>query len=712
MLTNGVAALLAPRNVVLVGASDRAGHWSQRVQGNLTRFGFAGAVYPVNPGRTEIWGEACYADLDGLPEPPDHLAMFVPASVTLDVLEKGAALGARSVTLFASGFGEGGDTEGRARAERLRALAAETGLAVAGPNCIGVASAKSHFVTMADEQLAVLKPGPIAIVTQSGGLATSLNRALTDRGLEIAHLISAGNQVCLTFADYIDHFADDPDVRVILGYIESVRDRDRFLAAAAKARANGKTVVVIKIGGSEAARSAALSHTGNLAGRLDVFDAYARDVGIVRVETVEELVEAAAYLSRAPRPKGTNVAFITNSGAVRSLITEEAAAHGVTLAVLSEETRTAMRAVLNDVEPTNPLDTRNTIAAEKLMGCVSAFDRASEVDLIVAVEELPREPIERKITNLTSLNAYCTEDKADRTPLMLLSPVPFQDTPFMTKLSAALPALPQLRGLGTTMRLLGALARPMSVSTAHPDGPTPEGLVRELRARVATLMAPTTLDEVTSKRIINEFGLHSPKEQLVTTPDEAVAAAAAIGYPVVLKAVSPDVAHKSDAGLVMLGLSSSADVRHAASMVIERTAQIGAHLDGLLIAEQVSGGVEALLGLHRDPELGLAVMVGLGGVMLELIDDVAIVTPSAGPAETRVAIAETKLARRLAGYRGSPPCDLDALVDAVVAMGRLANALGDVIESIDVNPLLVREKGKGVVALDALVVLRPVADRH
>src|SRR5258706_2885151 len=245
-----VAALLAPRNVVLVGASDRRDHWSGRVWQNLARFGFDRPVYAVNPGRAEIWGTRCYASLADLPESPDHLALFTPADTSLELLAEGARLGARSATFYAAGFGEGGDPAGIARAARLRGIVAETGIAVAGPNAMGIASGRSQLVTFADETLEPLRSGPLALLTQSGAMCTSLVRALGDRGLAVSCLVSCGNQTGLGFADYIEHLLDDADIRVILCYIEAVVEAERFFAAVGKARAAGKQIVSVKIGSS------------------------------------------------------------------------------------------------------------------------------------------------------------------------------------------------------------------------------------------------------------------------------------------------------------------------------------------------------------------------------------------------------------------------------------------------------------------------------
>ena len=717
-----VHALLHPKNVVLVGVSDRPGHWSPRVWGNLRRLGFAGNVYAINPGRSEIWGAHCYPTLAALPEPPDHVALFVPADTTLSVLEEAATVGARSATLYAAGFGEGGETEGRARAVQLSALLARTGIAAAGPNCMGLACGASGFVTLADETLQPLArgaavTGAVAVITQSGMLATSFNRALNDRGLAVSHLISCGNQIGLTLADYIDHLADAPGVRVILCYIEALRDAARFLTAAAKARANGRSIVAVKIGGGAEARAAALAHTGALVGNRDAFDALARNAGIVRVDSLEDLIEAAELLVRIPNAYASKVAFMTNSGALKSLMTEAAGQHGVGLATLARHTTARLCAALGpDASPSNPLDTRRTLPTDTYMASITALAEAPEVDLVVTIEELPREAgVARKVGNLRALEAYVAEGHPGQASVAVLSPLAFTDTDYMRQLRAELPHLPLLRNIGTTFRVLAALQP--SISQALPATPGQPRLASAeaeqqaavLRRQAAAITEPTALDEVASKRLIAAYGIALPDEAVVHGVEAAVVAAERIGYPVVMKAVSAAVPHKSDAGLVLLGLDSAKAVRGAARTIAERCARLGVDLDALLVAAHIKGGTEMVLGVNRDPEMGPVLMVGMGGVWLELFADVAVLPPAVNDAIARRAIASLKAHRLLEGYRGAPARDIDAFVAALVALGRLVGDLGDIIHSIDINPLLVRDRGRGAVALDALVVLRPSA---
>ena len=695
-------ALFDPRNVVLVGASDRPGHWSSRVWANLPRFGFKGSVFPLNPKRRGIFGSRCYATLEDLPEPPDHLALFVPADATLEMLDAGGRLGARSATLYAAGFGEGGDRDGAARAERLREILLRHAIAAAGPNCMGLACGRSGLVTIADETLQPLGLGPVAVLTQSGMLTSTINRALNDRGLGVSHIVSCGNQTGLTFANYIDALADDADVRVVLCYVEMIRDATRFLAACRKAASRGKSVIAVKIGGSAEARAAALAHTGAMVGSLDAFDAAATGSGVIRVDSLEEAVEAAELLSRARRPAGSRYAFMTNSGAMKSLMTEAAVRHGVSLAALSPATEQAIHKALGeDAEPSNPLDTKKTIPTDSYIACVDALGRSGDADLVVVIEELPREAgVARKIRNFDALDKWAREGGDGRAAVAVLSPLTLGENDYMKEIRGSLTALPMLRGLDTAFRMLARLG-----ASPLPDNVNND--VTTSRAGVAGLGEPKSLSEPESKHFIAKAGIRLPREVVVATVGETAGAAARIGFPVVIKAVSAGVAHKSDAGLVIVSVTTETAAHEAAATLKERCDRNGVQLEGILVAEQIHGGTEMVLGLHRDPEMGPVLMVGLGGVWLEVMRDVAFAPLDLDQERAIAVIRRTKAWRLLDGFRGAKRGDIKALADAMVALGRLGLELGDRLETIDINPIVVLDEGCGAVALDALVVMRP-----
>jgi acyl-CoA synthetase (NDP forming) len=703
-----IHALFHPGNVVLVGASDRHDHWSKRVWDNLARFGFAGRVYPVNPTRTTIWDQPCFKDLAALPEPPDHLAIFTPAETALAILREGDRSGARSATLYAAGFGEGGDPDGLRLGAALRAMLAQISLTVVGPGCMGVGCGESGFVTVPDETLQALAASPVALVAQSGAICGSINRAINELGLRIGYMASCGGQIGCRISDFIDYLAVQPELKVILCYIEAIPDAAHFLAAARHAHRNGVTVVAIKIGGSEAARAAALAHTGSLAGRAEVFDAFAAAAGIVRVDTLEDGIEAVEFLARRPRPRGRNIAVMTNSGALRSLITEAATRSGAHLAPFSVVTAARLGEILKQSDITNPLDTKRTIPTAQYAACLDAIVTAPEVDIVLAAEELPLgDGARRRVDNLLALAPLTDKAAALGKSAAAFTPLLTGITQYGRDVRAQIPQVPILRDTERTLRLLRAMtaADPASVAEADLPAAVDDAFTTAWRARAAALTGATALNEADSKTLLAHYGIPLPAERVVANVAAARQAAREIGYPVVLKAVSADVPHKTDAGLVLIGISDDAALSAGYQTLTARTAARAARFEGVLVARQISGGTECVLGLSRDVEMGPVVMFGLGGVFVELLHDVSFAPPALTRDDAARMVARTRAGQLLSGFRGSRPGDTTALYDALIALGRLARDLGDVIEAVDINPFLVCERG--AFALDGLVVLRP-----
>jgi acyl-CoA synthetase (NDP forming) len=706
--SDAIGRLFHPKNVVLVGASDRPGHWSERVWGNLRRFGYGGRVFPVNPNRQEIWGAPCFSDLAALPEPPDHLAIFTPADTTVRILQEGGNARAHSATVYAAGFGEGGNPEGQRRGAQLREVIAETGITVIGPVCMGAACGAARFASVPDETLQELAPGPVAIAVQSGAMATSINRAINDLGLKASYLASCGSQLGCTVADFIAYFADQPELKVILCYIEAIPDAATFFDAARRARRNGKIVLVVKIGSSEAARASALAHTGALAGSAEAFTALAKAAGIVQFHALEDAIEAVDMIARAPLPKGRNIAIMTSSGAVRSLATEAAERAGATLAPLSPATLASLSATLGHSDVANPLDTKRTIPADQYGGCLDALANAPEVDVVLLAEEFPIEGgVARRIANLNALSESAKRSAALGKPVVMFSPLTVALTEYGHTLRAELPHIPVLRGTGRALRIAATVAD-SATRRVHNGAffaqPSTSEPAASWRARAAKLKGPAALNEVDSKSLLRAYGIPVADERLVQTATEAGDAARTIGFPVVLKAVSAALPHKSDAGLVMLNVRDVESVRAAADTLLGRAAALPAPLDGILVARQISGGIETVLGVQRDVEVGPVVMFGMGGVLVELFKDVSFAPTFLDREMARAMIRNTRAGRLLDGFRGKQG-DLDATCDALVNLGRLARDLGDIIESVDINPFAVCDKD--AFALDALVVLRP-----
>ena len=707
-----VAALTAPRNAVLVGASDRPGSWAARVWHNLRRYQFPGPVYLINPRRTEIWETPCYPDFKSLPEPPDHMVVLVPAAGVIETLRSGAAAGARSATVFSAGFGECFDDEAAKLGRELAAVIEETGLAVSGPNCLGNVCAKSRLVTLAEDRPQVVQRGPVALVGQSGGMMIFTNQALQERGIWPDYLITSGNETGLTVADYIAFFADQPELKVVLIYVEAIADLAKFKAACRIARAAGKSIVAVKLGRSQAGRDAALAHTGSLAGSVEAFDAVAGDVGVICADTLDDAVEITELLVHTGAPPGRRLGAVTLSGAYRGLLLDAAERNGLAFHPLAAATTERLKAVLTVGSLVgNPIDGGFGVlsSADNFMASIEALQTDPNVDMVLVQEGLPRAPGSDRTEHYIRLVDDYAATKAKK-PIAFVTPTSHGQTDYSRAIRAKAPHVSFLQEAYKALRTIAGVARREErerLAQAPPPEPPPlaagqRALIERIRARASA--APVALNEAESKEVLRAYGIATPPEALVGSAAEALKAAERIGYPVVLKAVAATLLHKSEAGAVALDLATHEQLAAAHDRM---SRYLQAHgLAGMLVCRQIRGGLELVLGLHRDPEMGLIVMAGSGGVLLELVTDVAFCAPPVGREKARDLIERTHGARLLRGYRGAAALDADAVVEALVALGRLGTDLGDVIESVDINPFVALPQGG--LALDALIVLRGV----
>ncbi len=713
----GVAALLSPRNVAIVGASDKKGSWSITVNNSLRRTGFKGAIYPVNPRNEVVWGtQRCYTNLASLPEPPDHVVVLVPGRAVIDTIREAGRVGARSATIFSSGFGEGGDSEGRALGAELASAIADARLAVSGPNCLGNLSAASSFMTLTDRRITELKRGPIGIFGQSGGIVTAIYRSLSSRGMQPGHAVTVGNEIGLNAADYIEFFTQDQDTRVIACFIEAIREPARFKAACSAAQAAGKPIVAMKIGGSELSRSAALAHTGSLAGSLQCFDAVAEATGVIRVDTIDEMTEVIEVLSHGKAPGGGRIGAITFSGGLKGLLLEAAERNDVNFPPLQEETLARLRDVLGiGTSLGNPLDAGFAALSSKeaYFKCIEIMQADTGIDQILVQEELPlAEGVNEKANNLLVVNEMAGAEGA--TPIAVVSMASYMYSDYSRSFRAGFPRLPVLHEVDKALKAIkraGDWRRRAALARNAPmlAGREPPAAARESLARTRTSHASSrVLGEAESKALLAAYGLASAPQIVVTSADDAAEAAKGIGFPVVLKLVSPDVQHKTEVGGVVLGVQEESAARAGFAAIKAALAEKVPHarFEGVLVARQINAGVELVMGVQRDPEVGPVVMFGAGGILLELTKDVAFGPAPMSMEQAMELISRTRAARLLEGFRGAPACDFGAVAGALVALSRLAADFPDDIESIDVNPLVAMPGKSDLWALDALIVLR------
>jgi acyl-CoA synthetase (NDP forming) len=706
-----VKALTEPRNAVLVGANDRPGSWAWRVLRNLKQYEFPRPLYLVNPRRTEIAGDRCYPDFKSLPEPPDHLVVLVPATGVPEVLRSGAAAGARSATVFSSGFGEAYNSDAVPLGRELKEVIAETGLAVSGPNCMGNICAKTRLVTLSEDRPLLLREGPIALVGQSGGVMIFLNAALEERGMNAEYLITSGNEAGLGIPDYIAFFSDQPELKVIIVYIEAIADIEKFKAACRMARAAGKAIVAVKLGQSESGRDAAMAHTASLAGSIEAFDAVAADLGIVRADTLDDAVEMSELLVHTGAPGGRRLGAITLSGAFRGLLYDAAERNGLQFPKLADATLEKLNAILGVGSlVSNPIDGGFGVLSsdDNYKASIAALQADPNIDMILIQENLPREPgsdrAERYIHTVEAIVAGGAPK-----PIAIITPVSHSQSDYSRALRAQVPHVSFLLEVNKSLRAIASVARRDELEclarSSAKAASTPAETAAAARVRMLAKNGAAALDEVESKALFRTYGIPTPAEIAVLSADDAVKAARQIGYPVVLKAVAAKLLHKSDAGAVALHLGDDDAVRAAYGRIADNVRRAGiATLDAMLVCQQIGGGLELVLGLNRDPEMGLVVMAGSGGVLLELTKDVAFAAPPMTRDKARAMIERTHAAQLMRGYRSSPALDTDAVIDALVALGRIAENLADVVQSIDINPFVALPRGG--FALDALVVPR------
>ena len=702
-----VRALLNPRNIVILGATDKPGNWPQRVWRNLNRYGFKGPVFPMNPSRDTVWDTRCYRSFGELPEAPDHVIILIPARFVANAVRDAASAGARSATVMTSGFGEVAEEGAAELTVELQRALDETGLAISGPNCLGNFNAANSMVTMPDDRAHRLEPGPVAIVGQSGGLLMAVKRTLEERGLFTGALVTSGNEMNLTTADYIRYFSEDPLTKVIVSYLEAVHEPENFLSACRAAQVAGKPVLVVKLGASDAGRAAAMAHTGALAGSMQAFDAVAGEAGAIRLRNLDDVVEAVEFFVHARPPRGSNLGAITFSGGMRGLMLDLAASHGLEFAELGAATRSKLEEGLAvGTIVGNPLDAGFTAVTggDAYLRAVKAMLDDPAIDILLLQEELPRAPASKiKDSYLRGVNALAA---ASDKPVAYVTMISHGLTDYSRELRGELANVAFMQEMDKSLRTLRAITSNLMIPRAAPaPRHSPSQATSALLDELLGPGAAQTLNELDSKRLLAAYGIASVTEQIATDAEQAVRIAKSIGFPVVAKAVSAALPHKSDAGGVILGLNSEDAVRTAFRDIEQAMARHPAKpkLNGVLIAEQATGGLELVLGATRDPEMGPVILFGSGGVNLELLKDVALAAPPLDTSRALALIERTRAGILMKGYRGRPALDCNALVAALVGLSNLVLDAGERIASIDVNPFLLRQKGG--VALDALVVL-------
>lgn len=688
-----LSALLAPRSVAVIGASGDATRIGGRPIAYMQSLGFQGRILPVNPKHGMVQGLPAFASVADLPEVPEAAIIAVPAAAAGPALQQLAERGVKAAIMFSAGFAEMGEA-GEAEQDRMVAAARAHGMRLLGPNCLGLFNARTGFYGTFTSSLerGTPKPGPIGIASQSGAYGMHLFGLARDHGLGLSCVVTTGNEADLNVGHMIGWMAQDPDTEVIAAYAEGIRDAESFLAALELARRNRKPVVMMKVGRSAVGSAAARSHTASIAGDDAVTDAVLAEYGVVRARTTEEMLDIARLAARRIYPAGNSLGVLTISGGAGVLISDAAEAVNLPMPPMPEAAQQALRAALPYCAPQNPVDC--TAQALNDLSLVGTFAKA-------LVEQGGYSSILSFFTHAGGAASVAPRLRQELAAVRAAHP----DRLFVLSVLAEPELVRQFEADGFTV-----FEDPSRAVTAiHAMGRYGESFARAAPTPPAALppitLPATTPSEAEAKRILAEAGIPAAPEEACPTVEAAVAAAERIGFPVVLKILSPDILHKSEIGGVLLNISDSAAVRDGSSLLLQRAKDAAptARIEGVLVAKQLSGGVECILGVHRDPVFGPVAMFGLGGIFVEILKDVSFRRCPFGEAEAEEMIRSIKGFPLLAGARGRPPADIDALKKMLSHLSVFAHQAGPRLAGIDLNPVFAMPAGQGAFAADAVI---------
>lgn len=691
----------APKAVAVIGASRDPHSVGYSVLANVVQGGFPGQVYPVNPRATEIAGLRAYPSVLDIPGPVDLAIVVVPAPLVASVMDQCGRKGVKGAVVISAGFRETGH-QGLVREQEVVEAARRYGMRLLGPNVLGIIDTISRL----NASFAGPMPpkGPIAFMSQSGALlATVLDisrQALSS--LAFSHVLSLGNKADLNEVDFLRAWADDPNTRVIMAYLEDVVDGRAFMDAG-RYTTRRKPVVAIKSGITAAGSRAAASHTGSLAGSEQAYSAAFRQSGVIRAATVEDLFDYSTALAYQPLPQGDTVAIVTNAGGPGILATDACERYGLRVATLSPETATYLRGKLPPASSVyNPVDVLGDAHADRYALALESVLRDANVSaaVVILTPQIITEPVQTAQEVVSAAKRYgkpvlgCFMGGAlvaKGVEVLVHGGVP--NYPIPERAVAALGAMWRYRQWVDSPPLQA------------PSFPMNEGAVRRI-LDAARADGRVALMDFESLAVLSACGVRVPRMELVETPEAAMDAARRIGFPVVMKIASPDILHKSDVGGVVVGVSEPEQVRRTFDEVLRRARSRvpGADIWGVTVQEQIARGKEVIVGMSRDAQFGPMLMFGLGGIYVEVLRDVSFRIAPLSEREAREMVEEVRSSRLLAGVRGEPPSDVDAVVETILRVSQLVTRFPEIAE-MDINPLVVGVRGEGCVALDARMAI-------
>lgn len=694
-----------PQRIAIVGASEQ-GMYPAGVLRNLLDHGYAGEIYAVNPRRATIFGLPAYPDITQTPSPPDLAIIIVPRQAVPGILRQCVSVGVPAAIIITAGFAEA-DTQGKALQTEIEQIVRESDIAVIGPNCAGLADIPNRVI--ATRLPAPPQPGPISFVSQSGALMMALYGLFSDRGIGINRLLSLGNQVDVDLAEVLSALATDAGTRVISAFVESVRDGAAFVRALQQALITDKPIVLIKSGRTSSGQQAAATHTAALAGSRRVFDAVCQQYGALRVDDVEELMDAvqllAAFSGRL-NARG-HVALVSQSGGLASLSADLLEWNGLTAPPLGEHITRQLRALPNILDfgaLGNPTDVRGpAVIGDATADTLAPFLADPDTDVVLLL--LAKSSVREQDTATAQAIVRAVEDHGK--PLVVVwvgqqRPLEMPEHPLARDIlrQAGIPVYDQ------PSNAIRALARAVKYRRFRQKFLEAESLpsLPHISLPPTETSPPTPLSYAAIQDLLRRYHLPLAPARIAYDPQQAATEAETVGFPVALKAQAPDFSHKSDTGLVRLNLPTPEAVFAAATELLARLGDTPT--EGLLVQRMITGGVETIVGISTDPQFGPVLAFGPGGVLVELLDDVALRLPPLTPAQALDMIRATKAGPLLQGFRGQPPADIAALTDLLVNLSHLACEHADTIYSLDFNPVIILPAGQGAHIVDARAFVR------
>ncbi|MCE5336434.1 MAG: acetate--CoA ligase family protein [Desulfobacteraceae bacterium] len=701
-------AVFHPKSIAIVGASDAPGAWADIIHGNIVRGGWNGPVYPVHPKKEKVWGQHCFKSIEDIDAEVDLVVFLIAGRRIPEALEQCAAKKAKVAHVLSAGFAELTGEEGRVLQKELRAAAEKWKIRVIGPNCLGTISFYGGVSCFAGLLPDPMVSGPFGAVSQSGSFALGMLNATQRRGLGLSCLFSSGNEAVLEASDYIHYLVNDPGTKVIGAFIEGFKDPEKFLRVADLALEKEKPLVILKVGRSQKAMTACRSHTGSLVGADDVQDAIFKQKNVIRVESIDEMVDTARMLiHRKPLTNGS-ASFVGLSGGICAYISDNLERLGVPLPEFSEEGRKKLREILPDYAATNnPLDstgqaridlnisyrTIDTLVEEKTSDMFFYFLQSFDdfgTDMRKIAEYVAQEKAQTP-DKFVGIHMLTVESwRPEVTEFYRKHPVPIIQGGFEP-----------IRNYVQYLKRLAAVKAPDLSGAMSP----------ECIGRVARCLGQSgggTLCESVGHEVFSEYGIASPAGKTCASAGEALDFAGSVGFPVALKIDSAEISHKTDIGAVALNICDAAALKASYETIMAncRKACPSARDLKILVQKMAPDGIDVFVGMKMDEQFGPAIVLGMGGVLVEVLRDTSIRLAPVRRSEALEMIGELNGHKLFAGYRGKPAADVDALADTIVKVSRFAKQHQDRLLSLDINPVRVLEKGKGVLALDALIELR------